>query len=107
MIDFECNCGNPDCHSEMMVRVGYVHIRHPDGSKEERWDYLYIDANRYDPKTETATWIEMMYSPDDAKALMWLLITHYFPGLRFIFRKFERVHYHFINLWWKAKRNSP
>lgn len=86
-IELECGCENPVCEANLLARKGYVHIRHPDGSEEVRWDYFYVDAHRYDSETKESQWVELMYPPEGGRALMWFLILAYFPGIAWIHSK--------------------
>ena len=64
---------------EMHFRRGYVHIDHPDGSEETRWDYLWIFSNTYGDKENDGKSVQHGFSPEDARALMWFLIEEYMP----------------------------
>ena len=59
--DIECECGNPDCHSEVNFRVGPAWLE--DDNIQEGW--LYIDAT--DMKGQ---YVELMLTPATKKQLI-------------------------------------
>lgn len=86
-LDIKCECGNPKCKAELSMRKGYVHIRHPDGREEERYDYLHIDAYPHKEKQEI---IELMFPPEMAREIMWWFILAYLPGPSHALRWFRK-----------------
>lgn len=100
----ECQCGNPDCGARIDVRKGYVHITHPDGRREVRWDYCYLDA--IVDKGE-CKWIELMLTPLEAKSLMWFLIWNYFPAVSRLYawwHGFLMKHCYWLMHWLASRR---
>jgi hypothetical protein len=85
-VDFDCTCGNPKCLGTVILRKGYVNIRHEDGTEEVRWDYLYINA--YQGESNERQMVEVMLPPEDARYLMWRLIISYMPILKRLVRFF-------------------
>ncbi len=85
-MELRCDCGNPLCKTWFHIRVGYVQIHHPDGSKEERWDHLHLDGHDYDPETSESAWMQAMYDRSAGVELMWYLMERYLP-------LYSRVHH--------------
>ena len=96
LLETECECGNPECKAQVFMRRGYVHISHPDGTEETRWDYLYIDVWSND---ELGGSTELMLTPEAAKFLMWQLIFGYMPIISHL-RQFilNRPYYWFVEV---------
>ncbi len=64
-IELKCECGNPDHHEIAHLWKGYVSINHPDGTTEERWDYLHL--NIYGCEIEEGHCLqEIMLTPERA-----------------------------------------
>lgn len=70
MKDIKCDCGNPECTTEIMFRKGPIF--RPDGSREKSW--LHLDANTYDG---SHNWVEVMISPKSARKLMWWMLKNF------------------------------
>lgn len=89
-VDLECSCGNPDCKTHLQVRRGYVHIRHEDGSTEERWDHCWINA--IGPCTRCDEWTlgELLLTPQQARELMWQLVRDFMPGVSWLATTWDR-----------------
>lgn len=79
-IEFNCSCGNPDCKARAFFRRGYVHIRHEDGSEEQRWDYFYLDAEDWNEEEKKGQLVELMLPPSEARSLWWFLLWEFIPG---------------------------
>lgn len=100
-IEFECDCGNPECKAFACFRKGYVHITHPDGTREERWDHFYIDAHDRDLETGHACWVELMMPPKGARRLMWFLVREYMPVVSRVISWWHRyVERAFLTIGW-------
>jgi len=97
--NFDCDCGNPACGAYVHIRRGYVHIRHPDGSVEERWDHLYVDAHDYDKETKKSQWVETMLPAEGAREIMWSMVFAYMPVVCSVVNLFYRARMY----WWRLK----
>ena len=91
--ELHCDCGNPDCTSHVRFRKGFVQIHHPDGTKEDRWDHFHIDAFGKYSQSGELEWVQLMLPPEDARALLWFLITMYVPGISFVYRQWLSLYY--------------
>lgn len=101
-IEVKCDCGNPDCHANVQLRKGYVHIRHPDGRKEVRWDHFYIDAFDWDGRDPGETkMVELMLPPREARRVMWFLVREYMPAVSHAVELWRR----YPACWWQNFRD--
>ncbi|GEM_PF-3843893 len=103
-MEIECDCGNPACHARTEFRKGYVHIGHPDGHEEVRWDWFYIFSVDHDDGEPKSRIVEVMAPPREARALMWFLITNYMPGISWCVSKFYRVRWEVMDFAYRVRR---
>ncbi len=104
--DFSCTCGNPDCGANGYFRKGYVHINHPDGKKEVRWDELYITTIEPVSDNTSAAVVEMMLSPAEARSIMWWFVRMYCPGISRAYELWRRVCHRLENAWYTLRKKS-
>jgi len=67
-IELKCDCGNPDCWTEIMFRRGPVFM--PDGYRIDNG--FHIDACDMRGKS-----VELILEPRDARHLAWWLIKNF------------------------------
>lgn len=99
-ITLECDCGNPNCHARTDFRVGYIHIRHPDGREEERWDWFHVFSVSWEDGDKESRIVELMAPPREARCLMWFLVREYMPGISRLVRWWRCWP---ARWWWVAK----
>lgn len=68
IVDVNCDCGNPDCHDEIMFRKGAIYDK--DGMPIPGW--LHILATDMEGQT-----VELMVSPKSARWLLWWFIKNF------------------------------
>jgi hypothetical protein len=101
-LELDCDCGNPACSGELFVRRGYVHIRHPDGREEERWDYLHIDVKS--GVGDDSKMVQLMLTPEDGRAALWWFTKNYMPVLHNLITAYYRVRVWALRGWFDIRR---
>lgn len=64
---FDCECGNPDCHAEVVLRKGPVWV---GDDKQSGW--LHLDATDMEGKM-----VELMLTPHTARSILWWMLKNF------------------------------